>query len=144
RGVFYERLRIVNYGRERLCAPLEIHVDADFADIFEVRGTTRRQRGRRLDTVRLPHGIALPYVGLDQVTRRLRVEWSPDPDAREGDGCRWDLALAPGAHLELRIAFACEVGDSRPDVDSRDEVFSALAGERRQSRSGACEITTSN
>ena len=46
-GVCYERLRVSNFGagdgrRRRWCCDFE----ADFADIFEVRGTQRERRGR--------------------------------------------------------------------------------------------------
>lgn len=37
----YERLRIKNFGHESVSISLSLEVDADFADIFEVRGTKR-------------------------------------------------------------------------------------------------------
>src|SRR4029079_2387014 len=40
-GVCYEHLRIRNYQSQAVTASLSLHFDADFADIFEVRGTPR-------------------------------------------------------------------------------------------------------
>ncbi len=46
----HERLRIHNYGRAAVDISLAIEFDADFADIFELRGMNRECRGRRLET----------------------------------------------------------------------------------------------
>src|SRR5258707_587526 len=42
----YERLRVHNYGHSAVDLVLSIEFDADFADIFEVRGTRRAKRGQ--------------------------------------------------------------------------------------------------
>ena len=44
----YERLVFTNYGERELAAPLSIWFAADFADIFEVRGIARKEKGRTL------------------------------------------------------------------------------------------------
>ena len=50
----HERLRIHNYGRAAVDFVLSMEFDADFADIFELRGTKRQRRGdqNRSDTGR--------------------------------------------------------------------------------------------
>jgi hypothetical protein len=40
-----ERLRVTNHGLGRLAVPITIQLEADFADVFEVRGTRRLARG---------------------------------------------------------------------------------------------------
>src|SRR5947207_5915629 len=50
-GAWHERIRLWNYSRGRVSVSLTFDIDADFADIFEVRGTERRRRGARLDPV---------------------------------------------------------------------------------------------
>jgi glycogen debranching enzyme len=49
RDVCYEEFQIVNYGLTPVDIPLHLAIAADFADIFEVRGTRREKRGRRLE-----------------------------------------------------------------------------------------------
>ena len=46
----YERLRIHNYGRTPTEFFFSVEFDADFADIFEVRGVKRERRGQRIAT----------------------------------------------------------------------------------------------
>ena len=43
-------IRLCNYGRTVLPLTLAFEIDADFADIFEVRGATRTRRGSRLES----------------------------------------------------------------------------------------------
>ncbi len=43
----FEKLLFVNHGLEDLYVPVRIDFDADFTDIFEVRGTLRERKGRR-------------------------------------------------------------------------------------------------
>src|SRR5262249_5314277 len=61
----YERLRVHNYGHSPVDLVLSIEFDADFADIFEVRGTKRPQRGHRLQTQVTSDELLLSYEGLD-------------------------------------------------------------------------------
>src|SRR5262245_13074416 len=44
-GRLYERLTLTNYGEREVPAPLRFGFATDFADIFDVRGHTRRRRG---------------------------------------------------------------------------------------------------
>src|SRR5580765_5591275 len=50
-GLCFERLRVHNYSLLPIPVRLSVSVDADFADLFEVRGTKRNRRGRRLEAV---------------------------------------------------------------------------------------------
>ena len=50
-GTWHERLRLWNYATGHVRVSLTFDIDADFADMFEVRGTTRPRRGSRLEPV---------------------------------------------------------------------------------------------
>ena len=68
-GRMHERLCLTNYSDIAARLPLQLLFDADFRDMFEVRGQTRNQRGR-LDAGQVdPHCVALRYAGLHQVQR---------------------------------------------------------------------------
>ncbi|MGA9472315.1 MAG: glycogen debranching N-terminal domain-containing protein, partial [Terriglobales bacterium] len=64
-GASYEKFEISNYGLKRIDLPLGIAYAADFADIFEVRGTRREHRGRRLEDEIAEGSITMAYEGLD-------------------------------------------------------------------------------
>ncbi|MBW8779702.1 MAG: amylo-alpha-1,6-glucosidase, partial [Burkholderiales bacterium] len=46
-GICHEQVRLANHGLEPVELTLELSFDADFADLFEVRGTPRERRGVR-------------------------------------------------------------------------------------------------
>src|SRR5581483_12170917 len=47
-GVMYERISLTNYALTSLDARVELRVEADFADLFELRGLPRPRHGARL------------------------------------------------------------------------------------------------
>src|SRR5579883_1219064 len=49
KGVCYARLHLRNYQSSPVDTALRLRLEADFADIFEVRGTRRARRGEYLD-----------------------------------------------------------------------------------------------
>src|SRR5215472_8388790 len=68
-GTWHERLRLWNYSRAPVRISLTFDLDADFADIFEVRGTRRARRGERLEPVVDGKTVRIGYRGLDGETR---------------------------------------------------------------------------
>src|SRR6476646_7444594 len=73
----HERLRIHNYGLSRVEIALTIDFDADFRDIFEVRGAKREHRGRRLAAEVTSDAVLLAYEGLDRCIRGTQFVFDP-------------------------------------------------------------------
>jgi glycogen debranching enzyme len=85
-GALFERLRVRNYGIRGQDVQLSLRFDADFLDIFEVRGLERARRGQ----LQPPHVernvVVLRDRGLDGVSRAtnrpsaslVAVGWSRD------------------------------------------------------------------
>ena len=87
---------------------LLLWVDADFADIFEVRGVQRARRGERVPVVAGPDALAFGYRGLDGVERRTRVRC--EPPARIADGhLALDVRLAPRESLHFLVKIRWEM-----------------------------------
>jgi glycogen debranching enzyme len=113
-ATWYERIRIVNYGLEPIAFSLSLEFRADFADIFEVRGTKRLRRGRTAEP-HLEHGaILLGYEGLDGVRRRTRIEFPRPPDRLEPERATWDFSLETQQEEVLYLTAACEIGGASP------------------------------
>jgi glycogen debranching enzyme len=108
RGTWHERLRLCNYSRGPVHVSLTFDVGADFADIFEVRGTERAQRGTRLDPLVGRQQLRLGYRGLDREERWTIVEWSEPPAAATAEMARFEYDLAPHAPAILTVAIRCE------------------------------------
>ena len=94
-----ERIRVISYAREPIEVEISLEVDADFADIFEVRG--RRQLRRRITATRRPRSVRFTYehrghrratvLGVDRPARH--VDGRLTFGARLEHGRPWDLNL---------------------------------------------------
>ena len=81
--ICHEHFRIVNYGLSEVELTLGITFNADYYDIFEVRGTTRKRRGRLQAPTATDSAIRLGYRGLDEVNRATVIDLSPPPNTIE-------------------------------------------------------------
>lgn len=73
---FGERIRIDNFTTHPERCSLTLRLDADFADIFEVRGVIRSERGRRTPDSAQGDAVDFSYLGLDGRRRRTRLRFS--------------------------------------------------------------------
>src|SRR5262249_49738503 len=110
----YERLRIHNYGRIAVDVSFSIEFDADFADIFELRGTKRERRGRRLETHLTANEVVLGYEGLDNRLRRTRIVFDQAPTRLSESMATFKIRLEAGQGASYRCAIGCEVDNDSP------------------------------
>jgi glycogen debranching enzyme len=143
-GVCYERLRLFNYGLATVDVSFTLQVDADFADIFEVRGLRRARRGRRLETRAEDGQLVLAYEGLDGVIRRTRVECSPRPVAASAAELCFAARLRPKEEACFHITVACQCGQSTPTILSFDAACAEAEQALKLAKSEDCEIYTAN
>ncbi len=143
-GTCYERLRVFNYGRIGVDIPLYLHFDADFADIFEVRGLRRDRRGHKLEAVVKDDGIILGYAGLDRITRRTRLQCSPAPAEVLGSELRLEFMLPPKEEVTFDFTVSCESTPPIAPISLFDTAATAAADALDRFKSQDCEIYTSN
>ena len=85
-GRLYERIRIKNYNEFPVEIDVRLSFDADYADLFEVRGFMRDQRGEHEDPVHDGNTIEFGYLGQDGVRRRTRIVFGIEPaEIESGD-----------------------------------------------------------
>src|SRR6185369_9289099 len=87
---------------------LSVRFDADFVDIFEVRGSRRERRGRRLDPLVEGGVCILGYEGLDGVVRRTTLEFQPVPASLDTASARFDLSLAAQQSESIYMVTCCQ------------------------------------
>jgi len=143
-GRCFERLRIHNYSLLPIPVRLSISVDADFADLFEVRGTQRNRRGRRVETVTSKDGILLGYEGLDRVDRWVTVRCAPAPTTVHPGEILCDTLLPAGEVVQWELTISCHIGRrSRGDL-SYDRALVAVERALHSAKADDCLIVTSN
>jgi glycogen debranching enzyme len=122
-GVCYERLRLHNYGLKPVLFRFHLHFEADFADIFEVRGSRRPRRGEYLPAEVGDDEVVLAYRGLDGVVRRSRLLFYPAPQALTANDAVYELALPPGQDATCYLRLVCERDGAVPPVKTYDEAL---------------------
>ena len=134
-----------SFAREPVRLILTLRFRADFADVFEVRGMHRAERGRHLPTLVSERAVVLRYVGLDGVIRRTRITFSTSPIRIERGEADCELDLRDERAVTIDVAIACEAGRARRasalDFDAASE--RARGTLRRQLRSAA-RVSSSN
>jgi glycogen debranching enzyme len=140
RGVCYERLRISSFSRQPFVVDLRLDLDADFTDIFEVRGAKRARRGRRLDDAASERELVFAYEGLDGVTRRTRIGFDPPPQSLSNRQARYHLTLGPRQSVTLLVSVACEIGAEAPAAADHDRALAALTAELGGAPLSGCRL----
>ena len=144
RSACYVQIRLLNYGAEAANISVCLNFSADFADIFEVRGTARERTGERLRDRLGVDELALSYRGLDGIVRRSRFAFSPKPSSLNLEEARFDFILAPGEEKSIYTLIACEHADEMPEPVSFASAFSALSVPSERAHLQDCRITTSS
>ncbi len=152
--VFRERLVATNYTMLPLIIRVELLLDVDGADIFEVRGYDRASRGTLEPVLVRDDVLTFRYVGLDERTLQVDVSFHPRPvaldaAARDDPGtvvASWSPTLAPGgewaATWEVRATWgpASDEGRSVQRTPRTTAAIRAYVAQERpdtQARSGA-------
>ncbi|HEY3567133.1 MAG TPA: amylo-alpha-1,6-glucosidase [Thermoanaerobaculia bacterium] len=143
-GVWYARLRLHNYSLQEVEIHLAIRFGADYADIFEVRGTPRKRRGHKLDPVVGRGTAVLGYEGLDGEVRRTRLTFSPPPSELTDSLASFDLRLPPRGEQTLDLTVAFEAGREEPRPVPFTEALERSAATLEARRAGAASVHTSN
>ena len=144
KGISYEKLKIWNLGLTQVRTTLSFAVDADYADIFEIRGTRRAKRGEKMPAQVSEGSIVLGYRGLDGAERHTRVDFSPKPREVTSDKAVIDLTLDPQGQATWFITIACETGDNGVRPLFYDRAYEEAEDIRQSVRAQSCEVETSN
>jgi glycogen debranching enzyme len=103
-GGLFEEIELSNHSIHPIRFQVSLSFQADFVDLFEVRGAVRDRRGQLLilhpehfSKDQPPQGMVLAYQGLDEVLLESRIQFWPTrpPDTLQGHTAIWDLELLP-------------------------------------------------
>ena len=141
--VCYERLGMRNYGLFSVDVAFSFHFDADFADIFEVRGLKRKNKGERLEVME-DSRIIFTYKGLDGITRQTRLQWSPGPDEISSSEAHFKVCLPPKEERTFFLTISCGLPPSPSPQPSYDCALTRMDAVLKSAGTRRCEIHTSN
>src|SRR5262245_3148733 len=144
-GACHERIRVHNYGNSPVEIAMSIECGADFADIFEVRGTQRAQRGRQLPPRVDGSELELAYEGLDGQVRRTRLAFDPPPTSLSETRAEYSLQLAPRGEAVCQLVVASERAQLvAPPAASYEDAARKVSDILARARSDEPQISTSS
>jgi glycogen debranching enzyme len=120
-GVYYERIQLSNFGARAANVALDLEFMADFADVFEVRGTHRARRGTLHESQCHGNTLVLSYTGLDGKRRTTRVALTPAPTRWDGERATFRVELMPRQSKNVYLVVTCEAETPPADVDDSFE-----------------------
>ncbi len=101
--VFFDRFTFENFNQSAVEFTVELLFDADFVDVFQVRGVARSIQGQYYQPITTESSISFFYRGRDNVLRKTQVEMSPKPTEIEPRTGRWRLRLEPLRRIQLEV-----------------------------------------
>jgi glycogen debranching enzyme len=126
----YEALLVKSYAAEPIVFDLTLDADADFRDVFEIRGMTRARRGEAFQPCSDGNCLTLSYRGLDGQDRTTSITFSA-PVAIRHQRIVLPVELKPGATRHILMTIASDGDTTRP---SRQDFFTALKRSKREAR----------
>ena len=143
-GVCYHKLRVKNHALEPVDTALLLYFDADFVDIFEVRGMKRPRRGDYRPREVSESCVVLGYRGLDDVVRTTRLEFEPTPSRLTSTDARLDLSLQPQQETNFLLKIVCDSSEKPARAIRYDEARREAQADRERYMAWSCQIRTSN
>ena len=144
-GACHEQVRFTHHGDEPVELEVELRLDADFIDVFELRGVRRARHGESRPPQADGATLTFGYHGLDGRSRRTVVRFDPPP-AHSGPGwARFVVPLVPGEQSGLHWQIACEA----PDVPaapmlSHEDAWRRHGEHLQRTHAGRCHVKSSN
>jgi len=143
-GVCYEQFRLANYGLRPIELSVSFEFGADYADIFEVRGTPRRRKGK-IEPARVnTEVVTLSYDGLDNIKRSTSLHFSPKPGSLTENTARYQLQLDPNQEFLIALTIVCDRNSPPKAIESYSDAFSVRNTESQQGILDGCKIKVSS
>jgi glycogen debranching enzyme len=148
----HERLALRHFGTTPQTLRLGLSFAADFADLFEVRGSRRERRGVHQPAIVGKTEVELGYTGLDGLRRRSVVRFGAPVESLTANSAVFPLVLQPGETRTIDLAVECTTQDE-PRIQGgeshgrTDAFLPALRRARRTMRisaSRAAAVTSAN
>lgn len=144
-GGLHERIGLQNCGSEAVELECSLHVDADFRDMFDVRGYKDQSPGKPRPAELSPQEISFTYEGQDGLLRRTEVMVNRPISKQDGGTMSWRFRLASKETITLVIDIIPIIGRDEPTLSYLyDDALQALQRSYRRWDENTTGINTDN
>jgi len=138
---FFDRFTFLNFNRSLVHLSIELLFDADFADVFEVRGIKRPKHGQFYRPVQDGNCLVFLYRGLDDTLRQTVIEMNPIPTSMGDRGAQWQFDLGPGKKHQVDITVHPIIGEGTQKDRATIQFSNCLATRRQRYASWDAKVT---
>lgn len=100
--VLYDYLTFENFNFNELELTIELAYEADFMDVFQVRGAKRQQLGHYYKPLVHRDSIIFYYCGRDSTARETVIHLSPEPEHINGTTASWKIKLPSFKRFQIQ------------------------------------------
>ncbi len=123
--ILYDYLTFENFNFHELELVIELAFEADFMDVFQVRGVERQKPGHYYKPLVHRDSIVFYYLGLDGVARETLIHLSPEPEQVDGTTAVWRQKLPPFKRFQIQATITPLV-EAKPSRAGRADFSHSL------------------
>jgi glycogen debranching enzyme len=143
--ICYDQITLNNYSDTGIDVEVSLAFEADFADIFEVRGEKRKRRGEKLPQEIGRSSVTLAYQGLDNIRRTTRVVCSHASCEPHEGGIAVPVHIEAHGEVSFTVNVVCEREGNRLATSSGySEGLQAMIHSRSTGPLAEVDVKTSN
>ncbi|HLW52488.1 MAG TPA: glycogen debranching N-terminal domain-containing protein [Candidatus Angelobacter sp.] len=105
-NILYDFLTFENFNFTELELLIELVYEADFMDVFQVRGVAREKLGHYYLPVANRESVIFHYCGRDGIARETLVHLSPNPESVIGATALWKVKLPPFKRFQIQATIS--------------------------------------
>lgn len=126
-GVLYEQIHVKSYHPQQTAFNISLQLDADFKDMFVVRGFQNGRTGNKQAAESSANGLKMSYLGADDVQRQLHVTWNIIPESQsEAQEPEFHFDLAHGEEKVLELTVVPEINGEKGTALGHTEALERL------------------
>ncbi|MFN2590316.1 MAG: glycogen debranching N-terminal domain-containing protein, partial [Actinomycetota bacterium] len=139
-----EEIKVSSFSGSRQLVRLALAFDADFLDLFEVRGMPRDRSGELGSPEVRTDSVTFEYVGADDVVRATTVTFAPAPDELGRHEAVFEFDLPPKGYASVTVEVSPRIGEDRSRSTSYREARQSLEQDYSRWRKRCTRFRTPN
>ena len=141
--ILYENVQVRNYNPHPLQFSLEFSFQADFADMFIVRGFQNGELGEKLETKKSQESMTFGYMGTDNIKRETVISWEQGKEIRmRNEELLVPFDLNHSEVSEITFIITPVIDGEKPDFVPKTLAIEESSLEREAWNSKVTEIET--
>lgn len=126
-GALYETYKLTSYYPKAVAFDFSVLLDADYADMFVVRGFQHGELGNKTPDRYAHRERVIGYLGADGIRRETRIAWNKDESRRSESGeLHFDVKLNHQEEFEIAFFIAPIIDGQEPDYHEPNEAMNKL------------------